>query len=99
MVDHSSQNPPPLSDHESRLFNHMADTMQSLVSIMSVTASETRTNHDLPPQHQWFRVQWNVIYGVAESSERPTSMSIKGYLKLCLKFCQNLETHHQIDEV
>ncbi|KAJ5680300.1 hypothetical protein N7536_011439 [Penicillium majusculum] len=26
-------------------------------------------------------------------------MSIKGYLNLCLEFCENLEAHHQIEEI
>ncbi|CAI7595585.1 unnamed protein product [Penicillium crustosum] len=49
--------------------------------------------------HQWFRVRWNIIYDVAESSQRPAGMSIKSYLNMCLEFCENLETHHKIEEI
>ncbi|CAI7654692.1 unnamed protein product [Penicillium glandicola] len=79
MASHSSSILPPLSDHEYKLYNRLADKMRSL--------------------RQWFRVRWNIIYDVAASSQRPAGMSIKHYLNLCLKFCENLETHHKIEEI
>ena len=64
MAGHSSQNSPPLSDHEFRLSNHMADTIQSLVSIMSVAASETQ--------------DWSWFASIASTVSSPVECDLRG---------------------
>ncbi|KAJ5758387.1 hypothetical protein N7520_005543 [Penicillium odoratum] len=98
MTTHTALHLPPFTPTEFKHFNRMADTMQALVRTGSNFMSYHFTDWNIP-QHQWFRVRWNVIYDVAQSGRRSGGMSIKKYLNLCLEFCRKLETHHQIEEV
>lgn len=91
---------PPLTDHEFKMYNRLADRMEQFVSLQRATRVSDRQQLTCQKKkkHNYFRQSWNLLWTAASTSRRPQGMTIKQFLAEAISFTNHLTAHHGVEE-